>query len=351
MTNKKDWVTFAPNKGIPIHNWFYFKEGYSKQLVDWLIDRYSLKGKILDPFSGTGTTILACKQRGIEAAGMDVSPLMVTVGNAKTRTYDVLKLKEQLEKIKHREGDFDKSLIDKRIRRLFYADVLEEILSLNAVIDGIKHPYHDFFLLALIDVAGRAANVVKVGRSLRKKKGEKKNVRKLFIQKCDQMIADVEKNPLPKTHSSIHRGDARTKLKYENTADAIITSPPYLNKFEYTKAYKLEIGLFYNYSHPHLKAFIGDSEKEDVQKTYFSDMKKVIKQMYGVLKKRGIACINVSGGCVKGIPVQTDEKIEEIAEKIGFKLKERIVIRDVWCHKNRSQKTGTVRESIVVLEK
>ena len=54
----KDLVTFIPNKKEPIHNWYYFKEGFSRQLVDIFIDKFELgeNSIVLDPICGVGTT-------------------------------------------------------------------------------------------------------------------------------------------------------------------------------------------------------------------------------------------------------------------------------------------------------
>src|SRR4030042_883114 len=100
-------ATFVPNKPLPIYNWFYFKEGYSRDLVMLLLDRYAgaknnlnmsstspeASVSVLDPFVGSGTTLLACKERGIDSYGFDVSPLAVLAGRAKTNDYDIGELK------------------------------------------------------------------------------------------------------------------------------------------------------------------------------------------------------------------------------------------------------------------
>ena len=51
---KPEWhelVTFMPNKKTPIYNWFYYKEGFSKEFVDILLDRFGIKSgqTVLDP--------------------------------------------------------------------------------------------------------------------------------------------------------------------------------------------------------------------------------------------------------------------------------------------------------------
>jgi len=85
--NLSELVTFVPNKAEPIHNWFYYKEGFSRKFVEWAVKEFGLKEPIADPFCGVGTTLLAAKQLGLEAVGFDVSPLAAFVAEAKTRDY------------------------------------------------------------------------------------------------------------------------------------------------------------------------------------------------------------------------------------------------------------------------
>ena len=98
--NLRDLVTFVPNKVEPIHNWFYYKEGFSKGFVDWAVKELVLEGPICDPFCGVGTTLLAAKQLGLESTGFDVSPLAAFVAEAKTMDYNLEELEAELEKLR-----------------------------------------------------------------------------------------------------------------------------------------------------------------------------------------------------------------------------------------------------------
>ncbi len=358
--NLADLVTFTPNKFSPIHNWFYFKEGFSKGLVDWLVEEYRLQAPILDPFCGSGTTLLAAKQRGMESLGIDVSPLACFVSKAKTRHYDTDEIKQIMEQLKAKKGKIEKRGIDPRIRKLFFSETLAQILELESIIEGIENENaRMFFLLALIDTAGRVANVVKVGGSLRKQKKGRLPARKLFFGKCKKMLLDLLHNPLPKVEPEVIEGDARYFNLQEQSVGSVVTSPPYLNKIEYTKVYKLELGMFFRYPQTQLRSFLGDAPKTVgkyaglpvIAQAYFEDMEKVIRNMHHALVPGGIACINVAGGCFPEELVQCDEIIANIAKEQGFKLKENIVAREIQCHRDRGTKTGTVRESIIVLEK
>ena len=76
-------------KTAPRHRWFYFPHSYSYRLVNAILDhwQFPLEGTLVDNFAGSGTTLLAARERGMSALGFDLSPLAVTVTNAKVAGY------------------------------------------------------------------------------------------------------------------------------------------------------------------------------------------------------------------------------------------------------------------------
>ncbi|MBI5884921.1 hypothetical protein HZB89_02370, partial [archaeon] len=88
-TELGELATFTPNKFTPIHNWLYYKEGYARELVYLLIKELGLHegGLVLDPFCGVGTTLLACREKGLNAVGFDVSPVALLAARVKARDY------------------------------------------------------------------------------------------------------------------------------------------------------------------------------------------------------------------------------------------------------------------------
>ena len=77
-------------KSAPRHRWFYFPHSYSYRLVNTILDHWQFppEGILADNFAGSGTTLLAARERGgLSALGFDLSPLAVTVTNAKVAPY------------------------------------------------------------------------------------------------------------------------------------------------------------------------------------------------------------------------------------------------------------------------
>ena len=78
-------VSYQLNKSSKIHNWLKYKEGFSSELVNMLLDEMSIPsgGVVMDPFAGSGTTLIECMMLGINSIGCDVMPISEVAVNAK----------------------------------------------------------------------------------------------------------------------------------------------------------------------------------------------------------------------------------------------------------------------------
>lgn len=79
---------FKPtNSRYPIQHWFKSREGFSIDLIKKIISENPSPRKVLDPFCGSGTTLVASTDLGIGSVGFDVNPLIVFAAKVKTRRY------------------------------------------------------------------------------------------------------------------------------------------------------------------------------------------------------------------------------------------------------------------------
>lgn len=67
--------------------WLRLTPAYSVHLVEELLDGCGSSARVLDPFCGTGTTVLACALRGVAADTTDINPFLVWLAKVKTRRY------------------------------------------------------------------------------------------------------------------------------------------------------------------------------------------------------------------------------------------------------------------------
>ena len=379
LIEKPEWgtlATFIPNKDEPIYNWFYYKEGFAKELVFRLADAFQIKqGIVLDPFCGVGTTLLACKQLGLDSLGFDVHPVAVFAAKVKVREYDSEILRQAI-----------KSLIKARFRppkvpktgfarRFFHPRTLEDALFFrNAILENQDRIARDFLLLGLMNVAIKCSYAYKDGAVLKIRKKPVAPMRDMLRRQLFRMAGDIERLKVEKCETHASFGDARSLPIESESVDCVITSPPYLNKIEYTKIYEIEHELFLNFleERPAVRSYIGISlgklEKDmarlegildyETVKTlpaeaipYLVDMFQSIEEMHRVCRKGAKLGIVVGNGCFPTGVVDSDILLSRMAENVGFTVDRIAVLNKRWCTKNRTEKVGILRESLLLWEK
>ena len=77
--------TAVLNRGLCVHDWYLMPESYSDPLIVEAIERFGvdLGDNILDPFSGTGTTVVTAVQNGVNGIGLEVNPFLCFASSVK----------------------------------------------------------------------------------------------------------------------------------------------------------------------------------------------------------------------------------------------------------------------------
>jgi DNA modification methylase len=349
-------ATFLPNKKLPIYNWIYFKEGFSRDLVVNFIQMFKVKpGQVvLDPFCGVGTTLLACKELGIDSIGFDVLPIAVFATKVKTADYDVEKLKEAARDL------FSKKFVPMSdmpgwTKRFFPFHTRQDITFFRHQIDQIDDgKIKDFFLLALIAAAIKCSWIWKDGGLLKIKKHPIPPFRKFYARLIKRMIKDCEKAEKSKANVFVNFCDARRLPLKAGKIDAVITSPPYLNQIDYTKVYAVE-DWFVGRPRPGIRAYLGlresFSHKMEPIEIYMDDMEQVLKELYRVCKPGAKLALIVGNAYIERKIIEVDTMLGQLAERIGFKVKEIIVLNKRFALEARTKKKGILRESAIVFNK
>ena len=96
-----------------VHRLHPYHGKFIPQLVEVLLDRYvEPGGHVLDPFAGSGTTLVQALESGYDATGVDVAAFNCLLMRVKTAPYDLARLREELEDACARIG----SLVPRRSR-------------------------------------------------------------------------------------------------------------------------------------------------------------------------------------------------------------------------------------------
>jgi DNA modification methylase len=373
------YMTFDQSKELPFHCWFWYKEGFSPELVKWAINKERKRPeRLLDPFCGVGTSLLVAKENGIFAAGVDASDLAAFVSKAKTRNYssrDIETAKEFSASIFAESRppaplQWEFELFDPS--KAFPKRNLNDILFLRERIEYLEPGSRSLLLLALLSVLPQASLIIKDGGVLKiSKEKSAMPVKDAFRRKVKRMVADLESsadNIAPEPE--VFLGDARSMGLPDASEDIIVTSPPYLNNIDYSKIYGMELSLLAmskaaaeEVRMRSVRSFIGRKmrvqempvevgeigERIPIIGTYFADMEGAIKEMHRVLVPGAAAYVNVSNSVIHDTHVLVDEIFADMAQRIGFNEVEIVVgaerIADV-----KPQKVRT-RESVVIMRK
>ncbi|VVC04890.1 Modification methylase MjaII [Candidatus Bilamarchaeum dharawalense] len=376
ITNKPElgqYMTFEFSKEKPIHGWFWYKEGFAPEIVEWAIKNENNPKTVLDPFCGVGTTLLSAKNLGLESVGVDASTLAVFVSKTKTDDYDQSDLEtvrafleKQLPPPPNIRWEFE--LFD--VRAAFPKRNYNEILALRNAIEQEDDRVRNILLVGLLSILPQSSLVLKDGGVLKIIKDKKAlPAREIFKRRVKKMLKDLELQK--KGHGPrVFLGDARALNMEDESIDLVVTSPPYLNNIDYSKIYGLELSLLSmskaEASEVRMRAirsFIGKQmevqdmppevgeigERIPIIGTYFKDMELAIKEMFRTLREGGAAHVVVSNSVIHETHILVDEVFAQMAERIGFADVEMVVgaerVADV-----KPQKVKT-RESIVIMRK
>lgn len=98
-----------------VHRLHPYLGKFIPQLVEWFLERYFQPDDIvLDPFMGSGTTLVQGNEMKMHTIGIDVSPFNCLIGNVKTAKYHVAKAEAEILEVEKRVTIFSKYLIGEK---------------------------------------------------------------------------------------------------------------------------------------------------------------------------------------------------------------------------------------------
>ena len=416
-------VSFQANKNRSAYRWFKFKEAFSADLVELMLREYSVpKGKILDPFAGAGTALFAASDLGYESDGIELLPVGQKIIEA--REFGQLNLEkatilEELKKWKDCKPWKHVTLSNKintlRITEGAYSEkTIIEIEKYIALLESANLSAAILLKFVLLCVLESISYTRKDGQYLRwDYRSSKENSKKTFnkgrilsfdeaiSKKLEEVIMDIE-HPKGKTLSlfkervpekgriNLIKGsclDILPKLKHREY-NAIITSPPYCNRYDYTRTYALELALLgvseqelMDFRQSMISCTVENRAKELIKinknwskaisivddltllqtildylefqkqlknlnnngiprmvRGYFYEMACVIQECYRVLEENSFLFMVNDNVRYAGIPIHVDLLLSKIAESIGFKIENILVLPQ--AKGNSSQQMG-----------
>lgn len=269
-------VSFQANKSRPVYRWYKYKEGYSAGLMEYLFAKYHiLSGRILDPFAGSGTSLFVASDLGLDADGIELLPIgqqIITtrqVIEAQIMQDDLVELQRWTQACDWKCSEDRIGVPELRITRGAYPDHTRDLIE--RYLGAIQHEppaVQTILRFALLCVLEEISFTRKDGqylrwdhRSGRKQgnrpfdKGEIFDFEEAIARKLGDIVADLALTPLqPSLFQNGHGEHGEIRLLSGSCLeimphldaeryDAIVTSPPYCNRYDYTRTYALELAL------------------------------------------------------------------------------------------------------------
>lgn len=387
--------------GSGTYGWFPFRQAFSRRFVDKLFSLKEISNSkiILDPFMGSGNTLVASVERGLTAFGIDVSPLFQLISSVKTRDIPDGAFKTAINIVK--EADKLENVTDEvpslsSFNRLFKQDT---ILSLLRVIhaaqgQGIAEEVVKFAVISTLLSFTAAA---RWGKGLRIIRPKPDYDSKIIVRKITSMQEDHHSGKdrnrgkgiplLGSVHSLEYLQDitgTRFKLTSGTDVDTVVTSPPYCNSSDYIEMYKLEHWIlgyiqdskeFLSLSHSTIRSHltfldeqikwkhetiencVSNLENQDLWNRkipkmvqgYTSDLYEALKNISALVKDKGRLFILQGNSCYGNIPIPFDLVLADFACEMGLTV-EKIMVTRYLSTSSQQRKNLSDRERRILRE-
>lgn len=402
---------FDENRLRPRHRWYDFKEGFSSQLVRHALDSFGGKRpRVLDPFSGCGTTAITSLESGCDVTALEVNPFLAFTVRAKAsrsvpsspafaRTLATVLKKGAIERRSHLEGVSTFTEGPNAQKWLFNRSVLRGFAALDDAIHGVGQLCAPL-RLALLSSVMEVCNARRDGKCLRYRTDWKElgfssdELRTTFTRRAAEIATDLRESRLS-GKLRVVRGDARSTLSElpSGSVDITVTSPPYLNSFDYSDVYRpelflggfvadnaelMKIRLSTVRSHiqadwpyepsvqlPQIERVVRRLSKQTdlwnprlptMVAAYFADMTVVLRELLRVTRVGGQLWLVVATSAYGSVHIEVDQLLETIGADVGWSAKARHELRrlrssgQTWARVAKNDQ-APLRESLLVFEK
>ncbi len=246
--------TFADNVSLPVHRWFRYSAGFSASWVRQVIEAERNLGRtnVLDPFAGSGTTLLEGELSGVHAIGIEAHPFVARVARAKLLwRSDVQEFKRFALQVLHLAERNPAKYKEpaKLLAKCFPPEVLTKLESLRNAWQTLhdESPASELTWLVLMAILRECSPVGTAQWQYvlpNKSKAKVVDPFNAFQAKTMMFAADmtVRQRLQHGPRARLFQEDARECTSVpDGWANLVVTSPPYANNYDYADATRLEM--------------------------------------------------------------------------------------------------------------
>jgi hypothetical protein len=270
-------VSFQANKNEEGYRWFRFKEGFSAALVRYLMATLGVtSGRVLDPFAGVGTTLFVASELGLDSLGIELLPIACEVIEARKAALATERKEDLAADLRHLWEQWVESKPPSefnfphlRITRDAFPPETEEALGsfLTVIRNSADETTRQLARMCALSVLEEVSYTRKDGQYLRwdyrsgRRQGKKRfdkgpipSFEAAISSRIKEVCNDIESlagpghlfsEPAQLGSTEVMPGSCLEVLPQLPAAsfDGIVTSPPYCNRYDYTRTYALELAL------------------------------------------------------------------------------------------------------------
>jgi DNA modification methylase len=245
-------LTFKHNQHNGRHGWLRLTPAYSVALVSKILDGRKNAVKVLDPFSGTGTTALCAAYMGLQGTGLEINPFLVWFSSVKFRQFSpdtIEKARSIGAVLSVASSSSSAPSVDPppihNIERWWSPEELFFLCRLKAgILDTTEQgsDERDLLLVAFCRVVIKLSNAAFNHQSMSFKETDsspqlfevKRDCTDVFRKELAAVLESAADNP--RIEPTVITGDARQTSQFiDDRFDMLITSPPYPNRMSYIR--------------------------------------------------------------------------------------------------------------------
>jgi hypothetical protein len=241
-----------------VHRLHPYLGKFVPQLVETLLERYVPRGgRVLDPFAGSGTTLVQSLESGHDATGVDVAPFNCLLMQVKTEAHDLGRLRGDLEDAYARAAAFEwdgkpPADVPAFVRDWYAPRAAAELLDFRSGLEGSAS--RDVLQVVLARAARSARRTTHFDldfprapqlepylcRKHRRVCRPVEEARRFLLRYTRDTLARIEafaEVRVQGARATVLHGDART-LELGGPFDGVVTSPPYPGLIDYHEQHR-----------------------------------------------------------------------------------------------------------------